>query len=685
MSRLRTPQSAPRENRTATIITISVVVAILVLLGIALLGFAMANGFAFASTPTPTATSSPIGTPTPNARATHVAEDMQTQVAVATTLAGGEPPAVSSPATPTSPVQPTAQSTSNVQLPIVVGPDTPQTPAGAAPLAAGTSSVFMPSVENADLSTPTPILLPVPLLSPAPVIPTQVAPTPIAPATLVTTPISPTPVFPTSIPPSSTPLPLIPPTPTPFFPLSYELAATMRSNADTVGHVGPSNAYTATNSMPANSAIRLRGRTAAGDWVYACCLPSSTQSFWVRRAYVNISNNVLPTGAPEGSEPNDARWLGVAPPDLTLVVRATPTSIPLGDFPLARYDSQNTGHVTTLPGPPLQIGWNVFNQAAQGFVSPAAVSGPSVLASSQDNHLYSLDLYAGNQRWRKDLQSSGPWAPSIQDGLIYIVSGAGNLFALQDQNNLAGLLWQSKLPANATSPLNIWLDTLLIGVGEGSEAQMLAIRRSNPDERREFPDPNQRVQQPAIGQETVFVGADRLWALDVNLWVSQEIVWTSPDVFDIATAPVYAYPGVVKLAELYVADGSGIVHALDANTGVRFWTYNAGAAVTALAVNEVSVFVVGNGALRAVSRQTGLQQWAQPISGAVMGGPLVTRNRVLVVMQNGGIALFDAVNGGILDAASSVPSTVPGGPAVSGVWVLVPATSQNVFAYRGTP
>jgi outer membrane protein assembly factor BamB len=213
---------------------------------------------------------------------------------------------------------------------------------------------------------------------------------------------------------------------------------------------------------------------------------------------------------------------------------------------------------------------------------------------------------------------------------------------------------------------------------------MVAIRRSNPADRREFNEPNQRVLQPAVGQETVFVGADRLWAVDVNLWLNQEIVWTSTDVFNVAAAPVYAYPGVVKLAELYAADASGTIHALDANTGIRFWTHSFGGPVTALAINENSVFIVGNGLIRAVQRQNGQTQWTQPINGVAMGGPLVTSNRVLVVNQNGGVNFFDAVNGGLVDGASSVPAPVPGGPAVSGAWLLIPASNSTTYAFRGT-
>ena len=308
-----------------------------------------------------------------------------------------------------------------------------------------------------------------------------------------------------------------------------------------------------------------------------------------------------------------------------------------------------------------------------------------MLAASSDNQLYSHDLATGTQRWRYDLQSLAQSAPSIQDGLIYLLLGGDSLVCLQDQGNSAGLIWQSDLPFNATSPITLWLDTLFIGSGEGGDARLVAMRRVNPSDRREFAEPNGRIQQPAIGQETIFVGADRLWAVDINLFAGQEIVWTSPDVFNVAAPPVYVSPGVMRLAELYVADGNGTVHALDANTGVRFWTHAFGAPVTALAVNDSSVFIAGNGVLRAIARRDGSTQWTQTVVGAAMGGPLVTNSRVLVVGQGGGVYLLDAANGGILDAAQSVPALVPGGPAVSGLQVLIPANNNTLYAFRGAP
>lgn len=132
-------------------------------------------------------------------------------------------------------------------------------------------------------------------------------------------------------------------------------------------------------------------------------------------------------------------------------------------------------------------------QAAQGFVSPAAVSGPNVLASSSDNQLYSHDLASGTQRWRYNLQNMSQLAPSIQDRLIYLLLGGRTMVCLQDQGNAAGLIWQSDLPYNATSSMTIWLDTIFIGSGEGGDARLVAIRHGDPNDRREFANPNGHV------------------------------------------------------------------------------------------------------------------------------------------------------------------------------------------------
>ena len=121
-----------------------------------------------------------------------------------------------------------------------------------------------------------------------------------------------------------TPPPVLPtPIPTQPLPIGGELAATLHS-IDTAVRVGPSNVYTVSATVAANTPLRFRGRTPAGDWVYACCIPNTATPFWVRSAYVTIANNTLPTGAPH-ADPNSPSWLAVQPLDPALIPRPTPT------------------------------------------------------------------------------------------------------------------------------------------------------------------------------------------------------------------------------------------------------------------------------------------------------------------------------------------------------------------------
>ena len=70
--------------------------------------------------------------------------------------------------------------------------------------------------------------------------------------------------------------------------------------------------------------------------------------------------------------------------------------------------------------------------------------------------------------------------------------------------------------------------------------------------------------------------------------------------------------------------------------------------------------------LQALGRNDFQRRWQQPVSGTVRGGPFVTAERVLVVMEGGGIRVFDAVTGIPLGGVNTPGIPVPAGPAVGG-------------------
>lgn len=687
---LTEPSYPPPRNRASAVLTISILVAFFVLVGLSWMWFAAQNGLLLA--PTATATATPLAatrTPTPDLRATNVAGDMLTQIAfAATSLAHltSQIMPVDAPAT----VQPgaPAETQQSLQLPLVSMAD-PQSPLHIpvqnpppvqpeSPLASDAemtaTAIFIPNVSQQGPPTPTETPTPV-------VVPTLPPPLPVTPEILAPTE-TPTPPFVAPFTPA--------PTATVLFVQVAELAAVSRATNTTV-YIGPSTFYTPTaDLLPAYTSIRVRGRTQSGDWLFGCCL-NNNQIFWVRAAHVTIAGNPVPVGFPAGVDtnsvqwdPNNPKWLPVYPLDPVLTPRPQPTMIPLGDYPLARYDRGNTGRLPALPNSSLQNGWgSIFGQAGQSFRSPVAVSGPNVLSSSADGQLYSLNRETGTQRWRVNLNNSSDLAPAVNDGLIYAPYAPNRIYVMQDAGNSANPVSDIELPANlATSP-TFSNDVIFVGIGENADARLVAMKRDNVNDRRTFEDPQAKLLQPAIGQETIFVAADRLWAVDVNFWLNPEIIWLSPDVATVIAPPVYAYPGVIRNAELYVADASLNVHALDANTGLRLWVHPFGSQVSTLAVNDAYVFIAGGGLLRAVSRQTGQALWTVQTGGALSGGPFVTADRVLVVTQSGALLIYDATTGGVL-ASATVPAAVNAAPAVSQDWLFAPS-GNTIFGYRGTP
>jgi len=674
------PTSRRDSNPMAAVLTVSILVTVFVLLGISLMWFGMEHGFGLLPTPTVTATAvTTAPTATPDRRATNVAQDMLTQVAFSATslaIVAAQTGATPNPSAPLEGgIQPAEwTATSAVQLPLISAP--PQEASGPGDMATDptasaltATAIFIPSV--ASPPTPTPFMPPTPL--PAATLP---LPSPIAPF-----PATETPTPPIIAPP--------PPTALPTSPVIQvgEMQATSRA-IDTTVFIGPSTYYTATGTLAPNTVIRLRGRTASGDWLLGCCI-NENQSYWVRPAYVTIAGNLNPPGFPANVDtsqpqwnPNNPRWLPVFPPDSLLIPRPTPTLPPLGDYPLARYDRGNTGRVPAFPRPPLQSSWGGLSQAAQEFVSPLAVLGPNVVASSQDGQIYSINRDSGTQRWRFNLGTTTNVAPAGQDNLLYIPYSGNKMVILQDAGDRANVISTVDLPGAASTSPTFLNDVIFLGVGDGDTSQLIAMRRENPADRRVFDEPTSRLLQPAIGQETLYVPANRLWALDTNLWRETELLWTQSDLSNLTAAPVYVTPGVIRNSEIYAADQSGNIYALDANTGERIWVHPFGTPATSLAANDGYLYAAGGGMLRALSRLSGQAVWSQQTGGALTGGPWVTDDRILVALQGGAIFIYDALTGTVIDSSAVLPGPINVAPAVSQEWLFAPS-GNTIFGYRG--
>ncbi len=689
--RYRRPAAGyPPRNRSAEIITISVLVAAFLLLGLGGILWAIDARLALGPTPTPTPTLRPTLTTTPDFRSTQVVEDFLTQramqLAQAPVAITPTPAAVAIAPEATPSLAPVIESATpnSVMLPGVIAPGEPvggdatptldaaEQPAATASATPNTLSV--PMLVGGESPLPTPTLPPAaptaapPTLTPVPVEAPTATPTATFP------PVTFTPGAPTPSPtPTATGLPYV----------VNRLRAYVGSVAANV-YFGPSTIYTLTGTIDANAEVNLIGRNPSGEWVYVCC--RNNEPVWARQYDIRPRNNDLQPGADEDTNPNDVRWLSVQPAPSSVRTLPLPTPIPAGYYPLPFYSRAGNGRLPSLPNPPFNPNaWQSVAQAGQALVSAPAVSTDSVVVGSADNHLYSFDRLNGNQRWRVNLGQKVRVSPIIYDGEIFIVDETGVMRAYQDHGNDAVQLWSTPAGQPPLTSFNVFSDTLFLAVGQGITGhQLLAIDRDTGALMRSFP-PNGAngpgMRYPVIGDQLVYVADGSLWALDV---FDGSTVWSRTDIQNFTAGPIYATPGVAGLAELYVVDGSNRIFCLDANTGVELWNFDNGEAATSLGLTSAALIVAGNGYVKAISRESVTQLWRAGVGGTVLGSPMSDAARVMVLTQGGNWTYLDPATGSTL-VSLVIPAAAGGAAAVSESWLFFPGTDGRMYAVQGTP
>jgi outer membrane protein assembly factor BamB len=450
--------------------------------------------------------------------------------------------------------------------------------------------------------------------------------------------------------------------------------------------VGPSSLYTQTGTIAIGAQVTLLARDNTGEWLYVCCVPNTNNPGWMRSVSARPTLNPTLPAPQETSEANNIRWLTVRGPDANLT--PVPASAPAApsDFPMARHDAGNTGRVPTLPRLPLQLGWPAGGQAGLAggpYTSGAIVVGNSVIAASADGHVYSFDRDSGSQRWRFFLGEVVRATPLADGGLIFVVTETGRLIALEDQGLQAVQRWTQSLNLQPRGMVAAAGRILLTGRAPEGE-RLLILDRGNGALLRSVSLGGAQAQLPAVGGQTVFVASDFVRAIDL---FSGDVVWQSSDTSTFTTPPLFSSPGVVALAELYVADAAGRLFAFDANTGSVLWTTQVGAAATGLAANNGALFASGPGFVRAFARAQrpeGQLLWNVSVAGVPLGGALVDDTRVFVGTDGGAFQYLDVVSGALLQGNVQSPS-LAAPVAVAGPWIFAPTQAGALFAARESP
>ncbi|MDQ3677479.1 MAG: PQQ-binding-like beta-propeller repeat protein [Actinomycetota bacterium] len=372
-------------------------------------------------------------------------------------------------------------------------------------------------------------------------------------------------------------------------------------------------------------------------------------------------------------------------------------------------NARHSGATSDTLGPNLQLAWIHRTPGTALTNSPAIVDGVAYAGVRDENGLrrgkvHAIEVKSGRKLWDFRADSSVHGSPAVADGLVYVPSLHGTLYAVDAKTGK--LRWKREPEPAPPGPArqrsySYYSPAVAEGkvfwahqtrYGKASQGLLQALDPKTGATIWESPMTGSTMSDgtPAVADGRVYVGnqtADRVIAYDAGdgrrLWVSSNVLgswqdaaptavggsvfigannaviardaagsdlWThrSPDESYISQNATPSAPAVVG-DTLYMGFPDGRVTALTAATGQVVWTVRLpgrrymGGVLSSPAVSGDTLYIgANNGHLYALDRHTGAERWKYEIGTWVAGAPAVSGNALVVGAYDGNLYAFTA-------------------------------------------
>lgn len=362
-----------------------------------------------------------------------------------------------------------------------------------------------------------------------------------------------------------------------------------------------------------------------------------------------------------------------------------------GEWPTWRQDAQRTSQ-TPAGGPANgRVRWRV---GFESRLAPPVVQGDRVVVGGDDRVVYGVSTEDGGVAWEHSLFKGTRGAATIVDETVYVPARTG-LHAYELASG--DVVWEVLYPAPGTG----WSYHTPAVVGESLYAGATAYRSNSGTDSVRFEFLRDRESLtgaldvasgeekwqvstgpwgrppfiPAVADERVFVGRDRVYALDA---ASGEAVWTVGD----EAIPAWGDPAVAN--DLVVVPGEqegtgpdGVLVALDAATGRERWRVSGPRRLVPPAIVDDTVIVAGE-ALRALDIETGEVVWRRDDDWIVAAPPAVAGGTVYVVTASGELYALGVDDGTVAWTLSLSAGLT--GPAIAADVLYLADASGRLYA-----
>jgi outer membrane protein assembly factor BamB len=256
-------------------------------------------------------------------------------------------------------------------------------------------------------------------------------------------------------------------------------------------------------------------------------------------------------------------------------------------------------------------------------------------------------------------------SPAIVNGVVYVSSDDGNIYALNARTGAK--VWSHGSDSGFSSP------AVANGVVYVSSSVVVALNAKTGAELWSYP-AGDSLSSPVVADGMVYVGSadHRLYALNAI---------TGAKLWNYTTGGFVGTPPAVANGVVYAGSLDHNVYALDAETGALLWSYTTDGEVliTSPVVAEGVVYVgSADDKMYALNASNGTLLWSYKTGNGIGATPAVANGIVYVASSDGNLYALNASNGGVLWTHSA--SLYVSSPAVANGVVYIGSLDHNVYA-----
>jgi len=337
--------------------------------------------------------------------------------------------------------------------------------------------------------------------------------------------------------------------------------------------------------------------------------------------------------------------------------------LPAEDARMFRGNPQHTG-VYDAPGVAnfSKVKWK-FHTGGMVIGSPAVVQGV-IYVGSTDGNLYAIDSESGKLKWKFQAKSRVPSSPAVANGTVYFAAYNGTFYALDASTG--ALKWKFQ-----TGGERRFAGKHLHGVQPVAET---------------MPDPfDCYLSSPLVSNGAVYFGSGDGNVYSLNA-ASGAVNWKfkTGDV-------VHASPAIAD-GTLFIGSWDSYFYAIDAATGQEKWRFKTGEdpiiynqvgiQSSAAVVDGVVYFGCRDSHLYALDAITGQKNWAFAANGSwVVSSPAVHDGKIYFVTSDSSLVYaLDAKSGEVLHSLGLNHWYLYSSPAIAGNVLYVGSTQGRLVA-----